>query len=201
MTAGSTRNWLASNPAGNFSAQGGSASNCGIPIKPAAVLANVIVFNTAAGPAFFTTWPFNQARPNASTLNWNFAGQQIANAVIVPLCTGGGCASDFSAFNSAQTDLVIDVMGYFAAPVATALQCTTVTSAAMTMAISADTLAPLPACAAGTTRTGSQCAGTASIPGGYLLETNATGCLFRNLSSVTTFAATATSICCAIPGR
>src|SRR5512140_1672512 len=50
VTAGAQRNWLASNPAGTFAAQGGSATNCGIPIKPAAVLANVVGFNTAAGP-------------------------------------------------------------------------------------------------------------------------------------------------------
>ena len=54
---------------------------------------------------------------------------------------------------------------------------------------------------AGYTRTGSHCAGTTGVPGGYLLETNAAGCLFRNLSSVTAYSATATSACCRIPGR
>ena len=201
MLAGTSRDWLASNPGGTFAAQGGAATNCAIPVKPAAVLANVIVFNTAPGPAFFTTWPFNQARPTASTLNWNTAGQQVANAVIVPLCTGGGCTSDFSAFTSAQTDVVIDVMGYFAAPIATAVHCTTVASASTPIAVSSDTLVALPACAAGYARTGSQCAGAANIPGGYLLETNATGCLYRNLSSVNTYNATATSVCCRVPGR
>jgi len=201
LAAGAQRNWLASNPAGTFTGQGGSATNCGIPIKPAAVLANIAVFNTAVGPAFFTTWPFNQARPNASTLNWNTAGQQIANAVIVPLCIGGGCTFDFSAFTSAQTDVAIDVMGYFAAPIATALQCTQVASSATSIAVSADTLVALPSCAAGFTRTGSLCAGAANIPGGYLLETNAAGCLYRNLSSVSAYNATATSVCCRVPGR
>ena len=201
LTAGAQRNWLASNPAGTFAGQGGAATNCGIPVKPAAVLANVVVFNTAAGPAFFTTWPFNQARPNASTLNWNTAGQQVANAVVVPLCTGGGCTFDFSAFTSAQTDVAIDVLGYFAAPVATALQCTQVASGATSIVVSADTLVALPSCAAGFTRTGSLCSGAANVPGGYLLETNAAGCLYRNLSSVSAYNATATSVCCRVPGR
>ena len=58
-----------------------------------------------------------------------------------------------------------------------------------------------PSCAAGYTRTGSNCAGTAGVPGGYLLETNAAGCRFRNFSSVTTCTATATSTCCRVPGR
>jgi hypothetical protein len=201
MLAGQTRNWLAANPGGTFTSQGGASSNCGIPVKPAAVLANVVVFNNAAGPAFFTTWPFNQSQPLASTLNWTSAGQQIANAVILPLCTGGGCTFDFNAFTSTQTDVVIDVMGYFAAPIATALQCTQVASAATPIAVSSDTLVALPSCAAGYTRIGSQCAGTAGVPSGYLLETNATGCLYRNLSSVATYAATATAVCCRVPGR
>ena len=97
--------------------------------------------------------------------------------------------------------LAIDVVGYFAAPAATGLQCTQVTSASTTIAVSTDTLVPLPNCAAGYARTGSSCSGAANIPGGYLVETNTTGCLFRNLSAVATYPANATSTCCRIPGR
>jgi hypothetical protein len=201
LLANDTRNWLAANPAGTFAAQGGSGSNCGIPVKPAAVLANLTVANTQAGPAFLTAWPFNQARPNAASLNWVAAGTQIANAIILPLCTGGGCTADWSLFASSGTDLIVDVMGYFAAPAATAVDCIAVASAATAVAVSADTLVPLPACAAGYTRTGSQCTGAANIPSGYLVETSAAGCLYRNLSSVATFNATATATCCRIPGR
>jgi hypothetical protein len=32
LTGGETRNWLASNPSGSFSVQGGDSTNCGIPI-------------------------------------------------------------------------------------------------------------------------------------------------------------------------
>jgi hypothetical protein len=191
LLAGQTRNWLA---------QGGAAPNCGIPVKPAAVLANLIVFNTTPGPAFLVAWPFNQARPNTSALNWTATGQQIANAIILPLCTGG-CTSDFSTFASSQTDMVVDVMGYFAAPVATAVQCTQVSSASATIPVTSDTLVALPSCVSGFTRTGSSCTGTANVPGGYLVEINATGCVFRNLSAVATYNANAISTCCRVPGR
>jgi hypothetical protein len=201
LLANDTRNWLAANPGGTFVAQGGSASNCGIPVKPAAVLVNLTVANTQVGPAFLTAWPFNQAKPLAASLNWVSAGTQVANAIILPLCTGGGCTSDWSLFASSGTELIVDVMGYFAAPVATAVDCVSVASAATAVAVSADTLVPLPACAAGYTRTGSQCTGAANIPSGYLVETSAAGCLYRNLSSVATFNATATATCCRIPGR
>jgi hypothetical protein len=116
LQAGQVRNWLAANPGGNFGAQGGAASNCGIPIKPAAVVINFTVANTTGAANFLTAWPFNVARPTASTLNWTAPGQQIANAVIVRLCSGGGCTSDFSTYASAPTDLIGDVLGYFAAP-------------------------------------------------------------------------------------
>jgi hypothetical protein len=116
LQAGQVRNWLAANPGGNFGSQGGAASNCGIPIKPAAVVINFTVANTTGAANFLTAWPFNVARPGASTLNWTAPGQQIANAVIVRLCSGGGCTSDFSTYASAQTDLIGDVLGYFAAP-------------------------------------------------------------------------------------
>ena len=113
--AGNQRNWLAFS-AGGFAAQGGSATNCGISVRPAAVMMNVTLAGTVGGPEFFTAWPFNQARPNASAVNWTGAGQQPANAEIVPLCVGGGCTFDFSAYASGQTHVIIDVLGYFKAP-------------------------------------------------------------------------------------
>ncbi len=116
LSAGATRNWLATNPGGTFAAQGGSNTNCGIPVKAAAVTANFTVFNTGAGPAFITAWPFNQPQPGTATLNWTAAAAQVANGAIVPLCTGAGCTSDFSVFASSATAMVVDVVGYFTPP-------------------------------------------------------------------------------------
>jgi hypothetical protein len=121
LQAGQVRNWLATNPGGTFTTQGGAAGNCGIALKPAAVMINFTLANTTGTANFLTAWPFNVARPNAASLNWTAPGQQIANAIIVPLCTGGGCTSDFSTFASAQTDLIGDIVGYFAAPGGTVL--------------------------------------------------------------------------------
>ena len=116
LTAGATRNWLATNPTGNFVSQGASASNCGMPVKAAAVMVNITVFNTSVGPAFITAWPFGQARPGTATLNWTSAGAQVANGAAIPLCSGGSCTSDFSLYASSATDLVVDAVGYFTAP-------------------------------------------------------------------------------------
>jgi len=114
--AGATRNWLASNPGGSFTAQGGSATNCGIPIKPTALAVNITIFQNGAGPAFLVAWPFNQPKPTSATLNWVTPGTQLANSAIVPLCTGAGCTSDFSVFFSQATNVVVDAVGYFSSP-------------------------------------------------------------------------------------
>ena len=110
---GNQRNWLAFSPSG-FASQGGSATDCGISVHPAAVMVNVTLADTVGGPAFFVLWPFNQTQPLASTVNWWASGQQPANAEIVPVCAG--CASDFSAYASLQTNAIIDVLGYFNRP-------------------------------------------------------------------------------------
>jgi len=199
LAAGETRNYHAYLTSGTFAGQGGAASNCGIVANPGAVALNIAIVS-GGGVGFVTAWPYNTPRPLAATLNFFAPGEIAANGALVPICQPG-CASDFSIYTSGGLDLIIDVVGYFAAPIATALQCSQLASSSTTIAVSADTLVALPSCSAGYTRTGATCSGTANVPGGYLVETNAAGCLFRNLSAVATYNATATSICCRIPGR
>ena len=116
FTAGTTQSFKATNPAGTFSSQGGSPTNCAIPVKAQSVTVNFTVFNTGAGPAFITAWPFNQPNPGTATLNWTSPGAQVANGAILPVCTGAGCTFDFNVFASSSTDLVADIVGYFTQP-------------------------------------------------------------------------------------
>ena len=116
FTPGATQSFKATNPGGTFSAQGGSASNCGIPVKAQAVTLNFTVFNTGAGPAFIAAWPFGQPNPGTATLNWTSAGAQVANGTVLPLCKGAGCTADFNVSASSSTDMVADVVGYFTEP-------------------------------------------------------------------------------------
>ena len=62
---------------------------------------------------YLTTWPTGEAQPNASTLN-SSTGTVAANAAIVPAGTNG----DVSIFVSDPADVILDVNGYFAPPVA-----------------------------------------------------------------------------------
>lgn len=60
---------------------------------------------------YLTIWPTGQTQPTVSTLN-NPTGTNVANAAIVPAGTNG----QISAFTPEDTDLIIDVNGYFASP-------------------------------------------------------------------------------------
>jgi uncharacterized repeat protein (TIGR03803 family) len=68
---------------------------------------------------FMTLWPSDQNRPNVSTLN-NPLATAVANAAIVP--AGAGADGAIEAYASNDTDLIIDVNGYFASPATGGLQ-------------------------------------------------------------------------------
>ena len=74
--------------------------------------AQFVVLNvTAVGPnsgGFITVFPCGVTQPNASNVNY-VAGDVIANAVIAKVGTDGKVCF----FSSAQTDLLVDVSGYY----------------------------------------------------------------------------------------
>ena len=84
------------------------ATNCAIPAS-----ARAYSLNFTAVPkgvlSYLTTWPTGQIKPIASTLN-AVTGVVTANAAIVPAGSGGS----IDAYSNGNTDLVIDINGYFA---------------------------------------------------------------------------------------
>lgn len=109
----------------NFSTQGGFGGSCGIPSGVARAVVMTITVTQPVAAGYFTAWAFGP-QPFISVLNYE-AGATIANTTIVPVAPSAG--ADFSLYSFATAHAVIDVMGYFAAPIATALDCTTVNSA------------------------------------------------------------------------
>jgi sugar lactone lactonase YvrE len=82
-------------------------SACNIPPTAGAYSLNVTV--VPAGPlSFLTLWPTGQPQPLVSTLN-SFGGIVVANAAIVPAGAGGAV----SVYASDQTDVIVDIDGYF----------------------------------------------------------------------------------------
>ena len=85
-----------------------NATSCNIPSSAAAYSLNFSV--VPHGSLFYmTVWPTGGLRPVVSTLN-DIPGQIIANAAIVTAGTSG----DVSVYPTNDTDLVIDINGYFA---------------------------------------------------------------------------------------
>jgi hypothetical protein len=86
-----------------------ATATCNIP--PSGVAAYSLNFTVVPdGPlGYMTVWPTGEARPTVSTLN-DILGQVIANAAIVVAGTSG----NVSVYPTNDTDLVIDINGYFA---------------------------------------------------------------------------------------
>jgi YVTN family beta-propeller protein len=85
-----------------------NATTCNIPSDAAAYSLNFSV--VPHGWLFYlTVWPTGQPRPTVSTLN-DVPGQIIANAAIVT----AGASGNVSVYPTDDTDVVIDINGYFA---------------------------------------------------------------------------------------
>jgi YVTN family beta-propeller protein len=86
------------------------AATCNIPSS--GVAAYSLNFSVVPHGSLFymTVWPTGQTRPTVSTLN-DIPGTIIANAAIVT----AGASGEVSVYPTNDTDLVIDINGYFAA--------------------------------------------------------------------------------------
>lgn len=105
LTAGGTR---------NFTIPSGPCT--GIPVAAAYSLLFTIV-NFDAGGGFVTAWPAGTARPNVSIMNFGpNPAYAVANSAVVP-ADGTGTISVYS---SGNTQLIIDINGYFVESASTA---------------------------------------------------------------------------------
>jgi hypothetical protein len=86
------------------------SSSCGIPTAAQAYSLNITVVPHGS-LGYLTTWPAGQTQPVVSTLN-SPDGSIVANAAIVPAGTGGA----ISVYVTNDTDLIVDINGYFAPP-------------------------------------------------------------------------------------
>jgi hypothetical protein len=87
-----------------------AATSCHIPSSAVAYSLNLTAIPRNGGPlGFLTVWPAGESRPIVSTLN-ALTGTVTANAAIVPAGQNG----EISVYPSQDTDLVIDIDGYFA---------------------------------------------------------------------------------------
>lgn len=156
MTPGSTRNFDV-NSTGNFTGQGGAATNCVVGALNhfgAAVINMTVVGTTANG--FLTAYALNTTRPLASSLNWA-PGYPVSNEIIVPLDQTGALAEMSVFVGGSQAHVIGDIVGYFREPDPTALQCVEAAGTAATRPASGTVNAFGGVCPATYTLTGGEC--------------------------------------------
>ncbi|MFN8017018.1 MAG: hypothetical protein U0P45_02720 [Acidimicrobiales bacterium] len=98
-----------------FTAQGGRKNGCAIPTSATAISASITAVD--AGSGFLRAWPPGGGQPTSTFMNYD-PSFNVSNSGDLALCATG-CAADkdltLRAFGS-PTDLVIDVAGYYEAP-------------------------------------------------------------------------------------
>jgi hypothetical protein len=113
IPAGTTRDFLVTGT--DYSAQGGSATGCGVPFGPTtAVMVNFVAAKPAGGGNVRVT-PFGKPIPLAAILNFT-TGVTLGNGLAVATCDPSSttCTSDITIqVDKNATDLVADVQGYF----------------------------------------------------------------------------------------
>jgi hypothetical protein len=93
------------------------SSSCHIPANASTYSLNFTVVPRAGALSYLTVWPTGQTQPLVSTLN-SPDGSTIANAAIVP----AGSSGAINAYATNDTDLIVDINGYFVPPTTGTLQ-------------------------------------------------------------------------------
>ena len=154
IPGGATRNFVAVGIF-NFASQGGSSTNCGVdPLAATAVVLNVTaVAPSSAGSA--TLYPFGTTPPASGSIHYA-AGAVISNELVVQ--TPNPIAQfDFTVATTATSHFRIDIVGYFAPPVATDLQCLDTADTVQSILSGTTGTAVAPVCPTGYFQTATNC--------------------------------------------
>jgi hypothetical protein len=154
-------NWFSVNLA-DYSAQGGVATSCGLStaFDVSAVAINV-TSTDQTGVGNLRAVDCGGGTPTVSLLNYT-PGVNLANAAIIRSAIGcplgpGGSNDIYVYSTNAASHVIVDIMGYFAAPVATALDQTFPISAVVSVPAGAGGTASSPSCPTGYSVTGGSC--------------------------------------------
>ena len=197
IAAGTTRNFVAIN-ASNFTGQGGSATNCGTLGLSATAVALHVTAVAYAGTGHATVYPFGTTLPTAASVNYN-AGTFATNNGIIAQIPNPLASFDFTVWTAQTSHYVVDIVGYFAPPVATALQCVETDNTNLPIPANGGTgNAVAPACASGYTQTATNCETTSWLMPIVFFQSGT--CSARN-GDTTSQTLRASRTCCRVPGR
>ena len=189
---------------GNYSFQGGDASNCGGAGSAgsfAAAAINFTVVFPVGGPGHITAFPLLTTQPTAASLN--FSGGDVRGNFGIFRLDQGASSNELSVFTTHTTHLVGDLVGYFINPVLGTLDCVETVSSANSIAANGTGSATTPACAAGYTIVSGGCSMDLSqgqIVTSRLFPGSGTQfCFFRNRDASLSSNGVAYGRCCKLP--
>ena len=200
VAAGGTRDFNAVvGSGGNFGSQGGSATDCGVVAAGQAAAVINLTAVTPAGAGYATAYPFGSTRPLASSVNYT-AGAIVNNSIVVklpsPLTT-----KDFTVYTFAASDFVADIVGTYAPPVATALQCASVDGTLKTLAAGEYALLSTVSCPAGYSAVSAAFTGSQDVVMADSYVAASSVQIFVKNTSTVSQQAIPKAICCRVPGR
>jgi hypothetical protein len=182
----------------NFTAQGGSNTNCGIPSNPTALLLGVTSVD-APNRGYFKMWAYGTAPPVSSATSYG-PTQNSRNDIVLKVSQG--LTNDFTMGASTNgAHVLISVLGYFSAPEATAFSCTLTGYGSRNIPAGYNNFGHTPSCAAGYTAVSAYCYTDAA--GVYSKGTGggtSSFCAWENTTAASQFVLEGT-YCCRVPGR
>jgi hypothetical protein len=170
----------------------------------AAIAMNVTIVDPSAAPGFMGARPIGSTN-TTSLVNWYLAGStiQAANAAIVTSDTTG-LPNEIEFFGT-TTHLVVDVLGVFAAPVSTPLDCRTGTLTNVALGAPGPYNLAATTCPAGFGMVSNSCGALGDVANvrqaGAGVVTASNAVCFGRYEGATSVTITNTPWCCRIPGR
>ena len=207
FTSGQTVSLYVSDPLnGNGHTQGGQTS-CGIPFAAGNAVAINITVVPISGNGDLKIFPFGAVAPNSSIINF-VSGLNLANATSAGIALANA-TNDLSigVEFAGSVHIIVDVLGYYSAPFATALQTLRVDAPPVTLANNVEGLLGSPNCPAGYRLTGGGYRGSPSLDGLWVTQngpgdTPPTFWSFRgHNTSGGSIAVTVYGVCARVPGR
>lgn len=203
LAAGTVRSFFGWNS--TFAAQGGSPTTCGTltNTNQAAIVVNFTVVTPDTG-GYITAFPADAGQPLAATVNFT-AGSVVGNNATLKL-NQTGTGDDFKIYSTSNVHVVADIVGYYAKPVATELQC--VNTAANSAPINSPGFGVNPhyygmvltnACASGYTEIDVRCTTNSATASASSYTSNNTICTGN--SNENTYTLSGYRKCCRVPGR
>lgn len=203
IAADGARSFRAVHPAstgGDYTAQGGSSTDCGMGATSASAVVINLTVVTPGAAGFATVYTAGTTRPLAASVNYT-AGAIVNNSVTVQI-PNPATAEDFSIYSYAQSHYVADIVGYYSQPQSTALACTSFQSSPGTIPANSIGNVYGPACWQGYSIVGTECEGRPglrllTLGGGFTEERR---CTWSNTTNEAKQAWVNTT-CCRVPGR